>query len=236
MREYRITRNTMFIFGPRCVMQARSDKRFKARILAFSSEFMRRLTLDTKRILQLFLQLADHPCIELRSAEGESLFSQVLVGTVNMLTTVLALAIIDRVGRKQLVYWGVSGMILSLIGIGVYFLFGTAWGLPNAFLLVFFLFYVFCCAVSICAVVFVLLSEMYPTRVRGIAMSIAGLSLWVGTYLIGQLTPWMLENLTPAGTFFLFAAMCIPYIVIMWRAVPETTGRSLEEIEKYWMN
>ena len=73
MREYRITRNTMFIFGPRCVMQARSDKRFKARILAFSSEFMRRLTLDTKRILQLFLQLADHPCIELRSAEGESL-------------------------------------------------------------------------------------------------------------------------------------------------------------------
>ena len=153
-----------------------------------------------------------------------------------MLTTVLALAIIDRVGRKQLVYWGVSGMILSLIGIGVYFLFGTAWGLPNAFLLVFFLFYVFCCAVSICAVVFVLLSEMYPTRVRGIAMSIAGLSLWVGTYLIGQLTPWMLENLTPAGTFFLFAAMCIPYIVIMWRAVPETTGRSLEEIEKYWMN
>ena len=89
---------------------------------------------------------------------------------------------------------------------------------------------------SICAVVFVLLSEMYPTRVRGIAMSIAGLSLWVGTYLIGQLTPWMLENLTPAGTFFLFAAMCIPYIVIMWRAVPETTSRSLEEIEKYWMN
>lgn len=169
-------------------------------------------------------------------SSGDSLFSQVLVGTVNMLTTVLALAIIDRVGRKQLVYWGVSGMILSLIGIGVYFLFGTAWGLPNAFLLVFFLFYVFCCAVSICAVVFVLLSEMYPTRVRGIAMSIAGLSLWVGTYLIGQLTPWMLENLTPAGTFFLFAAMCIPYIVIMWRAVPETTGRSLEEIEKYWMN
>lgn len=74
-------------------------------------------------------------------SSGDSLFSQVLVGTVNMLTTVLALAIIDRVGRKQLVYWGVSGMILSLIGIGVYFLFGTAWGLPNAFLLVFFLFY-----------------------------------------------------------------------------------------------
>ena len=169
-------------------------------------------------------------------SSGDSLFSQVLVGVVNMLTTVLALAIIDRVGRKQLVYWGVSGMIVSLLAIGLYFLVGAAWGLPNTFLLVFFLGYVFCCAVSICAVVFVLLSEMYPTRVRGLAMSIAGLSLWVGTYLIGQLTPWMLENLTPAGTFFLFAAMCVPYIVIMWRAVPETTGRSLEEIEKYWKN
>lgn len=167
-------------------------------------------------------------------SSGDSLFSQVLVGAVNMLTTVIALVIIDRVGRKQLVYWGVSGMILSLLCIGTYFLAGAAWGLSSTFLLIFFLAYVFCCAISISAVIFVLLSEMYPTRVRGLAMSIAGFSLWIGTYLIGQLTPWMLETLTPAGTFFLFAAMCFPYILIMWRAVPETTGRSLEEIERYW--
>ena len=56
----------------------------------------------------------------------------------------------------------------------------------------------------------------------------------VGTYLIGQLTPWMLQNLTPAGTFFLFAAMCVPYMLIVWKLVPETTGKSLEEIERYW--
>ena len=167
-------------------------------------------------------------------SSGDSLFSQVLVGVVNMLTTVIALVIIDRVGRKQLVYWGVSGMILSLLCIGTYFLAGAAWGLSSTFLLIFFLAYVFCCAISISAVIFVLLSEMYPTRVRGLAMSIARFSLWIGTYLIGQLTPWMLETLTPAGTFFLFAAMCFPYILIMWRAVPETTGRSLEEIERYW--
>ena len=82
---------------------------------------------------------------------------------------------------------------------------------------------------------FVLLSEMYRIRVRLLAMSIAGFALWIGTYLIGQLTPWMLQNLTPAGTFFLFAAMCIPYMLIVWKLVPETTGKSLEEIERYWM-
>lgn len=166
---------------------------------------------------------------------GDSLFYQVLVGLVNTLTTVLALAIIDKVGRKKLIYYGVSGMVASLVLIGLYFLFGDYMGVSSLFLLVFFLFYVFCCAVSICAVVFVLLSEMYPTRVRGLAMSIAGFALWIGTYLIGQLTPWMLQNLTPAGTFFLFALMCVPYMLIVWKLVPETTGKSLEEIERYWI-
>ena len=165
---------------------------------------------------------------------GDSLFYQVLVGLVNTLTTVLALVIIDKVGRKKLVYYGVSGMVVSLILIGMYFLFGDSLGVSSLFLLVFFLFYVFCCAVSVCAVVFVLLSEMYPTKVRGLAMSIAGFALWIGTYLIGQLTPWMLQNLTPAGTFFLFAVMCVPYMLIVWKLVPETTGKSLEEIERYW--
>ncbi|MPN59533.1 Arabinose-proton symporter [bioreactor metagenome] len=75
---------------------------------------------------------------------------------------------------------------------------------------------------------------MYPTRIRGLAMSVAGFALWVGTYLIGQLTPWMLQNFTPAGTFLLFAVMCIPYMLIVWKLIPETTGKSLEDIERYW--
>ncbi len=162
----------------------------------------------------------------------DPLFSTVLVGVVNMLTTVIALLIIDKVGRKQLVWWGVGGMIVCLCMIGLYFLPFTH--LPNAFMLTFFLLYVFCTAISISAVVFVLLSEMYPNRVRGLAMSIAGFALWVGTYLIGQLTPWMLETLTPAGTFFLFAFMCLPYLWIMYHKIPNTTGKTLEEIEDYW--
>lgn len=165
---------------------------------------------------------------------GDSLFYQVMIGLVNTVTTVLALVIIDKVGRKQLIYWGVSGMIVSLLLIAFYFSFGASMGISSLFLLTFFLAYIFSCAISICAVVWVLLSEMYPVKVRGVAMSIAGLALWIGTYLIGQLTPWLLANITPAGTFLLFAAMCVPYMLIMWRLVPETTGKSLEEIEEYW--
>ena len=166
---------------------------------------------------------------------GDALFSQVLVGFVNALTTVIAIFIIDKVGRKKLVYYGVSGMVFSLLLIGFYFKFSETLALPNVFLLFFFLFYVFCCAISISAVIFVLLSEMYPIRIRGMAMSVAGFALWVGTYLVGQLTPWMLQNLTPAGTFLLFAFMCLPYMFIVWKLIPETTGKSLEEIERYWM-
>ena len=166
---------------------------------------------------------------------GDALFSQVLVGIVNVMTTIIAVFIIDKVGRKKLVYYGVSGMVLSLLFISFYFHFSESMRLPNSFLLFFFLFYVFCCAISISAVIFVLLSEMYPTRIRGMAMSIAGFALWIGTYLVGQLTPWMLQNLTPTGTFLLFALMCAPYMLIVWKLIPETTGKSLEEIERYWM-
>ena len=164
----------------------------------------------------------------------DALFYQVLVGLANMLTTVLAMFIIDKVGRKSLVYYGVSGMIISLLLIAFYFVWGETLGLSSVLLLVFFMLYIICCAGSICAVVWVILSEMYPIKVRAMAMSVAGLSLWIGTYLIGQLTPWLLANITPAGTFLLFAVMCVPYMLIMWKLVPETTGKSLEEIEKYW--
>ena len=159
------------------------------------------------------------------------MFSTVLVGLVNFATTVLAVFIIDKVGRKQLIYWGVSGMIICLMAIGTYFATGGVLG--NGFMLAFFLAYVFCCAISISAIVFVLLSEMYPNSIRGRAMSLAGFMLWVGTYLVGQLTPVLLEW-SQAGTFFIFAVMCIPYMLIMWKVIPETTGRTLEEIEEYW--
>lgn len=173
------------------------------------------------------------PKIFVQAGFNDPMFSTVLVGLVNFVTTIIAVFIIDRVGRKKLIYWGVSGMIICLLCIAAYFRYGEAWGLGNGFMLTFFLLYIFCCAISISAVVFVLLSEMYPNSVRGRAMSIAGFALWIGTYIVGQLTPVLL-GWSEAGTFLIFAFMCIPYILIMWKAVPETTGKSLEEIEKFW--
>ena len=163
-------------------------------------------------------------------AAKDSSFSTVLVGLVNMASTILAVSLMDRAGRKALVYFGVTLMILCLATIGCFFLAGVS---GAAFVAVF-LAYIFAQAVSISAVVFVLLSEMYPDRVRGLAMSVAGFALWVGTYLVGQFTPWCMATLGPAGTFFFFAAMCLPYLAIVWRLVPDTAGKSLEEIEAFW--
>ena len=163
-------------------------------------------------------------------AAKESSFSTVLVGLVNMVSTVLAVFLMDRVGRKALVYFGVSLMVVCLVAIGSFFRLHMA----GVAFVVAFLAYIFAQAVSISAVVFVLLSEMYPDKVRGVAMSVAGFALWVGTYLIGQFTPWCMATLGPSGTFFFFAAMCIPYLFIIWRHVPDTTGKPLEEIEEYW--
>ncbi len=167
--------------------------------------------------------------------QGDAFFYQVIVGLANMITTVLAMFIIDRVGRKALVYYGVSGMIISLLLIAGYFQWHEVMGIGSTWLLIFFIAYIVCCAGSICAVIFVILSEMYPLAVRGVAMSVAGLALWIATFLVGQLTPWMLETLTPAGTFLFFAVCCFPYMWIMWKKVPDTTGKSLEEIENYWL-
>ncbi|MDR0505686.1 MAG: sugar porter family MFS transporter [Dysgonamonadaceae bacterium] len=164
-----------------------------------------------------------------------SLDLQVWIGVVNVLSTVLAMFVIDRIGRKKLVYIGVSGMIVMLFCIGLFFFrYSQGAVVSSNLLLAMIMAYVFFCAISICVVIWVLLSEMFPVKVRGSAMSIAGLSLWTGTYLIGQLTPWLTSTLSSYGVFWLFGLMCIPYLLITRFLVPETTGMSLEEIEKMW--
>jgi sugar porter (SP) family MFS transporter len=161
---------------------------------------------------------------------SEALGGQVVIGFVNVAATVYAIWKIDKYGRKKLMLFGVSGMGISLLIIGMLFLLKMSSGV---LVLIFILTFCASFSVGVGPVVWVLLSEIYPTNMRGRAMSVATLALWIATATIGQLVPWMLENLTPAGTFFVFALFCIPVPFILKR-VPETKGMSLEDIESAW--
>lgn len=166
-------------------------------------------------------------------AISDALGGQVVIGLVNVLFTLIAIWKIDQLGRKPLLIAGVIGIIASLITIGLLFYFNTV----NTYLLLtFILIFIACFAFSYGPVIWVLLSEIFPTKIRGKAMSLATLSLWIGTAFVGQLTPVFLEKLKPAGTFWLFAAMTAPALWLAIKVIPETKGKSLEEIERYWLN
>jgi SP family arabinose:H+ symporter-like MFS transporter len=124
-------------------------------------------------------------------------------------------------------------MMVALILIGGVFLAGLH---GNVLLVIFILLYVTFFAFSFGSVTWIILSEFYPTHIRGRAMSIATLSLWCGTVVIGQAFPWLLETFGGSGAFFIFAVMCVPAIIIAWKLLPETKGKTLEEIERFWLD
>ena len=163
---------------------------------------------------------------------AESLDSQVIIGVTNVVATIFALWKIDHFGRRPLLLTGVIGMMIALLCIAGVFFAGSD-GSP--LLVVCILVYVTFFAFSFGCVTWTLLAEIYPTHIRGRAMSIATLSLWCGTFVVGQIFPWLLETLGGAGAFVLFALMCLPAIIIAWKFLPETKGKTLEEIERFWL-
>lgn len=165
-------------------------------------------------------------------ALNDALGSQVIIGAINMVFTILAIWQIDKFGRKKLLLTGTLGMFVALMAIGLLFFIGRADGV---LLLCFILVFIASFACSLGPVVWVILSEIYPTKIRGRAMSIATMAVWIGTTIIGQLIPLSLDNIGPAFTFWIFALFCIPTIWIGWKIMPETKGKSLEDIEKYWL-
>ena len=165
-------------------------------------------------------------------ALSDALGSQVIIGLINLIFTLLAIWLIDKIGRKPLLLSGTSGMLISVTIIG--FLFSTEHA-NGLLLLILILFFIASFAFSLGPVVWVILSEIYPTRIRGRAMSIATMAVWIGTSTIGQFIPLSLDNLGPSLTFWIFGFFCIPTIWIGWKLMPETKGKTLEEIERYWL-
>ena len=163
---------------------------------------------------------------------AESAFLQtVIIGVTNTVFTFVAIWLIDRAGRRTLLLWGVSGMAICLAGIGTCFYFDLTQG---PWLLVFIFGYMACFASSLGPIPWVLISEIYPTKTRGLAMSFCTLVLWIGVIFITQFTPMLLENIGGAFTFWIFMLNAIILFVFIWAKIPETKQRTLEEIEQSW--
>ncbi len=163
-----------------------------------------------------------------------ALFNTVVVGAVNMLFTLVAIWAVDKLGRKPLMIVGSLGMgtCLAAMGVAAYYQSTQVWVL----LLV--LGYIACFALSVGPVTWVILSEIFPTKIRGRAMAIATAALWIAnlivtyTFSLMKKNPFLMDHGVP---FFVYAFFCLATIVLVWGWVPETKGRSLEQIEEHWI-
>ena len=161
-----------------------------------------------------------------------ALWANVIIGAINFVATIAGMLLIDRTGRKRLLSSAFGGMALSLVGVSAAIRFQAS----ATVVLILVLTYVACFAVGVGTGTWVLMAEICPTRVRGRAMAVATVCLWCGTLLV-TLTFLSLVNLfTAAGVFLLYAVISIGAFFFVWRGVPETKGKTLEEIERYWLS
>jgi SP family arabinose:H+ symporter-like MFS transporter len=160
---------------------------------------------------------------------GNALQFQTILGVINLVFTLLALLLIDKLGRRPLLIGGMAAVVLTLVLAGLLFLADT----PNGMLIVVVLgAYIACIAFSICAVIWVITPEIFPNRVRGRAMSIAAFSNWGTNTIAAYLFPWYVASFGMHVGFFTFGAICLVATLFFWKFVPETKGKSLEQIEK----
>ncbi len=155
------------------------------------------------------------------------------VGVVNMLMTVVALLLLDRVGRRPLLLIGIAGMVVSLGVLGTTFLFprlsALRWVAAGSLML-----YVGSFAVGLGPVFWLLISEIYPVKTRGLAMSIATVANWGANLFVALTFLTLVHVLGRPGTFWLYGLVGIGAWIFAYALVPETRGRSLEDIEAHW--
>ena len=164
------------------------------------------------------------------SSDTASILAQTLVGTVNMLLTLVAIFFVDRVGRKPLLYIGLTGMFVALATLGGAFAQAHLSGSLGTIALSSMMLYVGCFAFSLGPIVWLLISEIFPLPVRGLGMSISTLANWVGNFLVSQFFLTMINKLGRPLTFWIYAALCVVTIVFVRTMVPETKRELLEDI------
>lgn len=176
------------------------------------------------------------------TAEQQAKATLWTVGVVNVLATLIAVAWVDKFGRRPLLLTGLVGMTVSLSAVGLSFAAmentadsatsTTVGGIVTVLALVVF---IASFAFSMGPIVWTLISEIYPNRVRGRAISVATAANWLAAFLVAQFFLSLVDAIGESTTFFLFAALCVVSFVFVWRLVPETKGRSLEEIQERWV-
>ncbi|WCK52332.1 sugar porter family MFS transporter [Aneurinibacillus sp. Ricciae_BoGa-3] len=164
------------------------------------------------------------------AGQNSSLVETVWVGIINLIFTIVSLWLIDKLGRKFLLLAGTAMMTISLLVIGYAFHAGTA----GSWVLIFILLYVASFAVSMGPIVWLVIAEIFPNRVRGTASSIASVALWLADYVVSQTFPVLLNSVGVALTFWIFGILSAFAFFFTLKAVPETKGKSLEEIEHMW--
>ena len=159
---------------------------------------------------------------------SDIMFNIVITGVVNLVFTLIAIASVDRFGRRGLMLIGFGGLagIYGFLGAGYYL------GSRGPYMIFLVISAIACYGMSLAPVTWVLISEIFPNRIRGAAMSVAVFSLWVGCTALTFSFPFLNRSLGPHGTFWLYGVIClIGFVVVLWK-LPETKGKSLEQIER----
>jgi MFS family permease len=162
------------------------------------------------------------------------LLANVVNGAVNVLMTIVAIRLLDRTGRRPLLIGGTSGMVVGMLVVGFTFLIGgsTLHGAGAYIAIAGLLIYTGSFAIGLGPVFWLLISEIYPVKIRGQAMSVATMANWGANFVVTVSFLTLLSAIGNAGTFFLFGGLSLVAVIYFQRQVPETKNRSLQEIER----
>jgi SP family arabinose:H+ symporter-like MFS transporter len=163
---------------------------------------------------------------------SDILFNIIVTGSVNLVFTFIAIYTVDKLGRKMLLLIGAGGLATCYILIGMAYYFHVS-GWPMLVLIVS---AIACYAMTFGPVIWVILAEIFPNRIRGAAMAVGTMSLWIACFLLTYTFPLLNNWLNTSGTFWLYAFICISGFVFIYKKLPETKGKSLEELELELVN
>lgn len=176
----------------------------------------------------------------LTSTKAQTTATLYCVGLTNVLATFVAVAYVDRFGRKPLLFLGLVGMFVSLCAVGLGFAIestkdtGSGASIVGIITMVALVIFIASFAFSLGPVVWTIISEIFPNRIRGRAVSLATAANWGAAFLVTEFFLSIVNAIGEAATFFILASMCVLAYIFIWRYVPETKGRSLEEIQAQW--